>query len=212
MSLFASTSPSYLLLQSLDALNAILDGNFRQTLMLLCDEVGTLRQALTAHGYSLIGDESTKLTIAPKSYGYTGEELSELLAEQGIVCEFADRDFLVMMMSTAHSPEEFLQLKDALLAVERRAPMEDNALAPSRAKRVMSIRDAAFSPKEKRPVDECLGCVMASMSVSCPPAVPVAVCGEVIDEQTIACMKYYGITECEVVVCGARPTPHLRTF
>ena len=198
MSLFASTSPSYLLLQSLDALNAILDEEFRQALARLCNEVSALRKALVQHGYSLVGNEPTKLTIAPKSFGYTGEELAALLANKGIVCEFADRDFLVMMLSVAHSSDDLAQLCDALLSIPRRAPIRENPPAPSRAERATSIREAALSPKEKRPADECLGRVMASMSVSCPPAVPVAVCGEIIDGQTLTCLKYYGITECEV--------------
>ena len=63
----------------------------------------------------------------------------------------------------------------------------------------MSIREAVFSPRETLAVDECLGRVLVSMNVSCPPAVPVALCGEIIDGQTIACLKYYGIAECEVV-------------
>ncbi len=198
MSLFASTSPSYLLLQSLDALNARLASDYAEELARLCEATAELRNALSEHGFTLVGDEPTKLTIAPKSYGYTGEELSAILAEKGMVCEFCDRDFLVMMLA----PENLSRLDElcsCLLAIPRRAPIEERAPVPSRAKRAMRIREATFACRERLPVDECLGRVMASMSVSCPPAVPVAVCGEIIDGQTVACLKYYGITECEVV-------------
>ncbi|MBO5938304.1 MAG: aminotransferase class V-fold PLP-dependent enzyme [Clostridia bacterium] len=198
MSLFASTSPSYLFLQSLDALNRRLSERFSEELSTLCQTMEVLRADLSAHGYELCGDEPTKLTVAPKSYGYMGEELSAILAEQGIVCEFCDRDFLVMMMA----PENISrvdELRTLLLEIPRRAPIGEIAPVPSRALRAMSVREATFANRERLPVDECLGRVMASMSVSCPPAVPVAVCGEIIDEQTITCLKYYGITECEVV-------------
>ncbi len=198
MSLFASTSPSYLLLQSLDALNARLSDGYAEELSRLCQTTAELRAALVGQGYSLLGDEPTKLTVAPKSYGYTGEELSALLWEQGIVCEFCDRDVLVMMLA----PENLSridELKRALLAVPRKMPIEEIAPTPSRAVRAMSVREATFAARERLSVEACLGRVLASMSVSCPPAVPVAVCGEIIDEQTIACLKYYGVTECEVV-------------
>lgn len=199
MSLFASTSPSYLLLQSLDALNATLDGNFSKDLARVCDDAKRLSDHLSEHGFELIGDEPTKLTIAPKSYGYTGEELSEVLAEHGMVCEFCDRDFLVAMLATAHLSDELARLEEVLCALPRRAAICESAPMPSRAERAMSIREAMFSPKERVPVDRCVGRIFASMSVSCPPAIPVAVCGEVIDEQTVACLQYYGITQCEVV-------------
>jgi len=199
MSLFATTSPSYLLLQSLDALNAVLSDGYRTSLAGLCSHAKALRERLAAHGFTLVGDEPTKLTIAPKSYGYTGEELSELLRSHGIECEFGDRDFLVCMFTPSLSEAHLARLGDALCAIPRRAPIHENPPLPSRAEKAMSIRAATFSLRERLPVDECLGRVLASMSISCPPAVPVAVCGEVIDEATLACLKYYGITECEVV-------------
>ncbi len=199
MSLFASTSPSYLLLQSLDALNATLDGAFRGELARLCADTDRLRARLSEHGWTLLGDEPTKLTLAPKSYGYTGEELAAFLAEHKIECEFYDRDFLVAMLATAHSSDELARLEEVLCSLPRRAAIGESAPMPSRAERAMSIRKAMLSPKEKLPLEHCLGRVFASMSVSCPPAIPVAVCGEVIDGQTVACLQYYGITQCEVV-------------
>jgi arginine/lysine/ornithine decarboxylase len=36
-------------------------------------------------------------------------------------------------------------------------------------------------------------------SVGCPPAVPIAVAGEVIDENVIECFKYYGIVKVNVI-------------
>lgn len=200
MSLFASTSPSYLLLQSLDALNARLaDAAFSAKFYYFMQRMGEVWLDLVEQGFTLCGDELAKITIAPKSYGYTGEELASFLLEHGIVCEFADRDFLVAMLSIDALADDAAHLCFVLRKLVRRTPIEETAPTPSRAVRAMSVREATFALHERLPVDECLGRVLASMNVSCPPAVPVAVCGEIIDEQTIACLKYYGITECEVV-------------
>ena len=49
------------------------------------------------------------------------------------------------------------------------------------------------------PVEAALGCVLASPCVGCPPAVPIVICGERIDENALAAFRYYGITHCEVV-------------
>ena len=63
----------------------------------------------------------------------------------------------------------------------------------------MSIREAMLSKKERLPVREAEGRVLASLNVSCPPAVPIAVCGERIDKETIARFEYYGALFCDVV-------------
>ena len=55
----------------------------------------------------------------------------------------------------------------------------------------MSIREASLSPCETLKADKCLGRVLAQPSVSCPPAVPIAICGERLNEQAIAAFKYY---------------------
>ena len=49
------------------------------------------------------------------------------------------------------------------------------------------------------PAEECEGRILASASVNCPPAVPIAVCGERIEKETVACLDYYGISACYVV-------------
>jgi arginine/lysine/ornithine decarboxylase len=76
-----------------------------------------------------------------------------------------------------------------------------NAKAPQfkRLKKQTSIREAAFSPSKCLPAEQCLGRVVAMTSVGCPPAVPIAVAGEVIDENAIECFKYYGIENCNVI-------------
>ena len=63
----------------------------------------------------------------------------------------------------------------------------------------MSIRKAIFAPSEELPLEDCLGRVLAAPSVSCPPAVPILVCGEEIDQAAIDCFRYYGHKTCVVV-------------
>ena len=63
----------------------------------------------------------------------------------------------------------------------------------------MSVREAILSPAETLPVDQCVGRVLAMATVGCPPAVPIVVSGEVIDQTAVDCMRYYGIETCSVV-------------
>ena len=49
-------------------------------------------------------------------------------------------------------------------------------------------------------VERALGRVLASPCVSCPPAVPILICGEEIDESAVQAFRYYGIERVEVVI------------
>lgn len=199
MSLFASTSPSYLILQSLDGVNPYLAGTYRGELAACCDRVAALKARLTAIGYTLIGDEPLKVTIAAKGYGYRGDAVAAHLQESGIHCEFADPDYVVMMFSAANGDKDFARVETALGALPKQAPMTDTAPAVAAPVVAMSPRQALFSAAETIPVTDAVGRILASPTVGCPPAVPILVGGEVVDETALSIFKYYGYDTLRVV-------------
>ena len=198
--LFGSTSPSYLILQSLDAANAYLDNGYSHRLTAFISQIQALKDKLAAHGYLLQGDEPLKLTILAKPYGYTGRQLAQILLEQDIVCEFSDPDFVVMMLTPETTQSGLKRLEQALLSVPQRPAVVEEPPVFHRCAAAMSVREAAFSPCETVPVRESVGRVLSAASVGCPPAVPIVVCGERIDEAAAMCLSYYGIETCTVVL------------
>ena len=199
MALFASTSPSYLILQSLDAANMALSNNYVDSIMSTLKQVDTLRTALAADGWTLAGDEPLKLTLCPKSRGYTGTEVAALLERQAIYCEFADPDYIVFMLTSLVSADAYDKLLAALRAIPRREAITIPPPAIGQSEHVLSPREAMLAPSEKLPVERALGRILAAPGVSCPPAVPILVCGERIDEAAICAFRYYGIKRVDVV-------------
>ncbi len=199
LALFGSTSPSYLILQSLDAVNRYLADGYAERLAVFADAVRDCRDRLTAHGYRLFGNEPLKLTVECKSYGYTGTSLAEILQQNGIVCEFSDADFLVLMLTPEIGAVGLQRLTDTLLETPQLPAIQERPPKARLSKRVLSVRTATLSDSETLPVEQCLGRVLAAASVSCPPAVPIVVCGEQIDEQSVKSFRYYGVTHCTVV-------------
>lgn len=199
MALFASTSPSYLILQSLDAANACLGGDYRAELSRLCTRMQALTAALTDHDYDLCGDEVCKLTIAPKSFGYTGDELADILIEHKLIPEFYDPDYVVLMVTPHTSDETLDHLEQTLNAIPRRAPMLDAPSPLPSLRTVCTPRNAMLSPSETVPVEDCIGRVLAQPSVSCPPAIPIAVSGEELTEDAVRAFRYWGIETCSVI-------------
>jgi len=198
LALFGSTSPSYLMLASLDAVNRYLAKDFRRDLAACTLRIEALKNTLTAHGYTLVGDEPMKVTVATKAYGYRGTDLSRLLAEQGFVAEFADPDHLTLMLSPAVA-EHLDALKETLTAIPRRDPIIDTPPTFSLPQTIVTPREAILSEAEELPAADCLGRIVAAVTVGCPPAVPIVVSGERIEKAHVAAFAYYGITTCRVV-------------
>jgi len=199
MALFGSTSPSYLILQSLDAANPCLAHRFPRELADFLPHADALKARLSAAGWQLSGTEPLKLTLRPCSMGYTGEQLAALLSGQGIVCEFCDREHIVFMLTPGLGTEGLSRLEAALNSLPRRTPIREEAPAFRLPERAMSIREAALSPCETVPIDEAEGRILAAATVSCPPAVPLAVCGEKLTGEILTHLRRLGHTHVRVV-------------
>ena len=199
LSLFGSTSPSYLTLASLDGANLYLSDGYGEKLAKLIAELENLKSELCEVGYAFCGDEPMKLTIYAKSYGYTGDELAKHLLERCIVPEFYDPDFLVLMPTPETTDAELDALRLALISLPKREEITELAPKIGIPTRALTPREAILSECETISVEQALGRTLAAVTVGCPPAVPIVVSGEIIDETAIKCFNYYGITECSVV-------------
>ncbi len=198
LALFGSTSPSYLILASLDRANAYL-AEYPRRLSAFLPKVQAAAQKLSRGGYTLVGDEELKITIYAREYGYTGEEIARLLEKENCIAEFSDADYLVLMLTPETGEEGLSRLCRALLSVPRRAPLETERPARIQPERVCSPRTALFWPREELPAEECEGRILAEENTGCPPAVPLLMAGERVDGRAVAAHIYYGIKKCTVL-------------
>lgn len=198
LSLFASTSPSYLLLSSLDEFNGKAD-DFKTKLQSTVQATEKVKIALNEKGHILVGNEPLKITISAKPYGYLGTEIASALNEKNIVVEFADKDFLTVMISPCNTPDDLNALLDALCALPKKSAIDAPCPKPAQGEKVLSVREAVFSPSEKILSKDAEGRVLAGLTLSCPPAVPIAICGERLSRTAIDALAYYGIDDVNVI-------------
>ncbi len=197
--LYGSTSPSYLILQSLDKANEYIYGGYRKKLADFCVEVENAKKKLEAKGFELYGNEPLKITVGAKHYGYYGSEFAGILKDKGIICEFSDKDFIVFMLTPENGSEALKKLVEALVSIPQKEKIIEPAPVIPVLSSAMSVRNAVFSPCEAVDTAQSNGRILAQANVACPPAVPVAVCGEIITEQAVKCFEYYGINQIKVV-------------
>ena len=218
LALFGSTSPSYLILQSLDACNAMLAGDYPRQLAQCCAALENLRRSLNKAAaarqcpvpLAVAGaqQEPMKLTLDAAALGCTGTALADALRRAQLECEYADPRYVVLMFTPENPPQDYTRLQTALeqllAAVPAVLPRPENragefAALQQQAVQRCTIRQAVLGAQVRIPVHKALGRVCAMPTVSCPPAIPVAVSGEEITPAAIALMQRYGIEELSVL-------------
>ena len=205
LAVFGSTSPSYLILQSLDMCNRYLCEGYHGKLGRTIERIASVRKTLGSLGIACLQGEPLKIVIDAGVGGYTGYETADEMRAAGIECEYADGNYIVLMASPENDERDFIRLEkwaqNSVLCGSAGKVRCGKMHTCGRhiPKRVMSIRNAVFAPSEMIPAEESLGRICASQTVSCPPAVPIIISGEEIDSETLYLFQKYGINKVCVV-------------
>lgn len=192
LEMFGSTSPSYLILQSLDLCNAYLADGYKEKLLNCIKKVQNLKKQLTDNGWIVSESDPLKLTVLS-----SGINLSEKLRKCAIECEYEDPDYTVMMFTSETPDVAYEKIVSAfeVCDIKNQPPVMFLPIP----EKCMEIRDALFSENERVSLENAVGRVVADTSVGCPPAVSVVVSGEKISEEAAEIMNYYGIDKISVV-------------
>lgn len=196
MAIFGSTSPSYLILQSLDLCNKYIDERIKKDIEECRVKVAELRCLINSKGFGTVSAEPLKITVDFRGFDFN---FAKYLRDCGIEFEYADNDFVVFMFSPQNTDDDYEKIKNAFenLHIERNKAVE--LIEIPEAERVMTVRDAIFCESEEISVENASGRICASPTVSCPPAVPIAVSGERISEKHIELFRKYNLNKILIV-------------
>ncbi len=200
LALFASTSPSYLILQSLDACNAYLADNYAEKLKAVIEKIEALKAKLISFGWVLRKTEKLKIVIDAVASKVDGNEIMAALRKNKVECEFGSFEHIVMMFTPESREIDFKRIETALSDKSEFRTSEflpNLKIYPGESK--LSIREAVLSPFEMIDIKDSVGRICASPTVSCPPAVPIAISGEIITENSVKICELYGIEKIAVV-------------
>ena len=140
----------------------------------------------------------------------TGTALADALRGGQLECEYADPRYVVLMFTPCNPPQDYARLRPVLRQCLHSLPAAGGLLQPEelagefvalaqQARAHCTIRQAVFAPQERIPVQHALGRICAMPTVSCPPAIPIAVSGEEITPAALELMQRYGVTEVSVL-------------
>ncbi len=192
LEMFGSTSPSYLILQSLDMCNAYIEDGYKEKLQKCVSKVDSLRNLLNENGWETLESDPLKLTVLTK-----GTDFAEKLRISGIECEYEDPDYTVMMFTPETDDDTYKKVVDAAGKCGKNITSEN--LHMPVPEKCMEISEAIFGDNEEIDIESSVGRIVADTSVGCPPAVPVLVSGEKITADAVKVMQYYGIEKIKVL-------------
>ncbi|MBO5851580.1 MAG: hypothetical protein J6R29_04540, partial [Clostridia bacterium] len=196
---FGSTSPSYLILQSLDNANKILSTTFKNDLDKTIKKINDLKEKLKTLSYNILDSEPLKITIFTKSYGYTGQEFIKILYDNNIIPEFYDNDYVVLSFSVNTKTDTYDAVYTLLKSIVKKEDIKTTIPTITEYKKALSIKETVYRDFEIVDVKDSENRIYADINIHCPPAVPIIIPGEIITKEVINSFIYYNIDKVKVV-------------
>lgn len=198
--LLETTSPSYILMASLDLARQQLALRGRELLERALELGEGLRRRLSrlrglrlltpadlpGGNYSL---DPTKLVISVRGLGLTGYQVRDMLAARyGVYVEMADASHVVAFVAIGAAARDCRMLGEALedlAAREKNLPRAPLPEAPGTFRKLMKPREAWFSRAGRVDLARAAGRISAETVAVYPPGIPVLYPGEEITPQII---------------------------
>ncbi len=198
MAAFGSSSPSYLILESLDRFNGMIASDLN-LVNRACESVAALKADLKTAGVPLIKSDHLRICINARVCGYDGFKYAELLRQNGVECEFADDNRVVLLFSSVTTEEDCERTDIALKLMPIRKPLAPIKYPMIRPSADMPAYEALFRSSKRVPTDNAIGEVCAELCAPCPPGVPPVMPGEIIDHDAADALKIFGVKTVAVV-------------
>lgn len=202
MSLIATSSPSYLILDSLDRFNRTI-ADKPLYLAEICNKVTALKQHCINMGYVLSQSDYMRITFDCAAIHSTGFAMAQMLREFDIECEYADEYRCVLLFGSSTTDVDIETIKTVLTANTPRAIFVRNLPAAPihiRTQAACSPSKAYFSGKVKLPVMMSVGKTCASAAAPCPPGIPLIMPGETVTIDAARTLRDKGVADISIVV------------
>lgn len=210
-SIFATTSPSYPILASIDYARNVLEGQagdaYRQAAVCTALLRKTVNEETPFHALW----EKDGLLLDPCRFAVdtlrgslSGRDADTRLQRENIYLEMADERYFVAIFTCHDQADSFDRLSAGIRYLAREAVTTTPPLtfSPPPPEIRCSIRSALFGPVESLPLRKSVGQISAEILAPYPPGIPIVAPGEEITEKHIAYLqkKSYNIDKSIAVV------------
>jgi len=190
--LVQSTSPSYLLMSSLDVARRELALHGRDNWDRSLDLAHRTRQKLASlRGISLAeASDPTKILINVTRRGLTGFQASEQLWSHGVAVESTGLGYVLAVLTPGDTEETAETLVAAVAALRDGPGAPPRPPEPPWPETVLSPRDAYLGVQESVPLAQSVGRIAAELVAPYPPGIPVVAPGERLTAEVVAYLRH----------------------
>lgn len=192
LSVFESSSPSYVLLSSIDECAHFMSEKGKQKLEILSGDLETFYEkakklkALCVFHY----DDLSKIIISTKNTSLSGEELAEKLRTTfSIETEMANKNLMLAMATICDKKRHFEKLLAALFAIDKTLSFEESKkiCTPLPLPEMISLPcDARKKQGEFVSLKDAIGRECLEYIWNFPPGIPLVCPGERINEELLS--------------------------
>ncbi|TCO71015.1 aminotransferase class I/II-fold pyridoxal phosphate-dependent enzyme [Marinisporobacter balticus] len=208
LTMHQSSSPSYLLMASLDEARAIAQKDGKQLMKNLLEHIDDFHEKISyIEGVKIINKrfigkygvhdmDKTRLVIDMTDLGIRGIQLEELLRKNHhIQMEMSDINNIVAVCTIGNAGNDFKKLLIALKDIQRenKKSYKKIAMPPflyTTPKMNITPREAVFRKKIEIDFEKSAGKISGEYIVPYPPGMPILCPGEEITEEMIVYIKY----------------------
>lgn len=198
MSMLQTTSPSYILMASIDIAREIMEKRGAELYDALYERIRAFDRELSGiAGVKRIRPDApgietdfSRIVLSFEECGLSGFETERILRESfGIVAEMADYYHVVFITTPFHTDDDFVALINAIRETVRHGygPVDDRlsfVRAPvTLPEKAMNPGDAVLKPSERIPLEKAGGRISAASVTPYPPGIPLVYPGEVISKE-----------------------------
>lgn len=198
MAMFGTSSPSYLILESLDRFNDIIARNI-QLVNNACMAVAELKEHLDNYGIPTKKSDPLRVTINARECGLTGFDYAKQLRASGVECEWADDTYVVLLFSAVTTVEDVQRAEMGILFTPMVTPLPPAKHPIVKPTTALPIYEAVYRKRKIVPLQQAGGLVCAGLTAPCPPGIPLIMPGEIIDHNVMEMLNGYGVKTIQVV-------------
>lgn len=193
MAIFQSSSPSYIILQSIDEM-IVNYPSFNKMYDKLDKNLDKIYNEDLNH-LEIIDSNSkdrSKILISTKNTNISGEDLAKLLRNYKIEIEMAYPNYALLIATIFDRDDGFKKLKNALIKIDKKISTAKNSYEFSLniPKKELEIYECINKSKRHFSLDEAGGKVSADFVYAYPPGIPLLAPGEVIDDEVISNIRF----------------------
>lgn len=187
--LVQTTSPSYILMASLDVArrDLVLRGEALWTRAV--ELAARVRERLGGLVYSVPAGytaDPTKVVVDVRNLKMTGFAAARQLWEQGVAVESAGYGFFLLVLSPGDTRTSVDRLLRAVRSLRAEGSGPSSLGPPPRTVSLLSPREAYLGAKQSVPLASAVDRVAAELVAPYPPGIPVLVPGERVTGETVA--------------------------